>query len=95
MEITLNGKTYIAPVPKARMVRKAIEITEKINFENMKATDIDKLIGYVVDLFGSQFSIDDIYDGLDAEKLIPTLTGCIENVLGTMGAKLEQFPKNA
>lgn len=92
MEICLNDKTYIAPSPKARMVRKAIEITDKINFNEMQAADLDYLVGYVVDLFDKQFNLDDVYDGLDAQKLMPTLMNCIETVVGTMGAKLEQFP---
>lgn len=92
MNIKLNEKTYVAPAPKARMVRKAIEMTEKANFSNLKAADLDGLVEYVVDLFGRQFAVDDIYDGLDADKLIPTLMECINTVVGTMGAKLEQFP---
>jgi len=95
MEIILNKNTYIAQSPKARMVRKAIEMTETTNFNTMKTSDLDNLVGYVVDLFGKQFSIDDVYDGLDADKFLPTLMDCINNVVGTMGAKVEQIPKNA
>jgi hypothetical protein len=92
MQITLEGKKFTAPSPKARAVRKAIEITEKVDFNNMKAADLDNLLGYIVDLFGKQFTLDDIYDGLDADKLIPTLMECLNGVVGTLGAKLEQFP---
>ncbi|AFK87416.1 MULTISPECIES: phage tail assembly chaperone G [Thermoanaerobacterium] len=92
MEITLNNKTYIAPATKARVVRKAIEITEKINFNEIKTKDLDNLIDYVVELFGRQFTIDDVYDGLEANKLIPTIMDCIKGVVGEVGAKLEQFP---
>jgi len=92
MEITLNKKTYLAPAPKARMVRKAIEMTEQTNFNNLKAADLDHLVGYVVDLFGQQFTLDDIYDQLEAEQLIPTLMSCINTVVGTLGAKVEQIP---
>ncbi len=95
MQIILNMSTYVAPSPKARMVRKAIEMTEITNFNNMKASDLDNLVSYVVDLFDKQFSIDDVYDGLDADKFLPTLMDCINNVVGTMGAKVEQIPKNA
>ena len=94
MQIILNGKTYESPAPKARMVREAVEITEEIDFGDIKAKDIDKLVNYVVKLYDNNFSIDDVYDGLEAEKLIPTLTESIEGVLGKMGAKLEEFPKN-
>ena len=92
MEIVLNSKTYIAPAPKARMVRKAIELTEKTNFKDMKATEFDNLVGFVVNLYGNQFTIDDVYDGLDANKLLPIILDCINKVVGSVGAKLEQFP---
>lgn len=92
-EIT-GEKIYIAPAPKARMVRRAVEIVEKTNFNNLTTEALDEMVGYLVDLFGKQFTIDDIYDGLDADKLIPTLIDCISKVNGGLSAKLEQFPKN-
>lgn len=92
MEIILNEKTYIISAPKARMVRRAVEIVDEVNFDNLKATDLDNLVGYIVDLFNKQFTVDDVYDGLDAEKLIPTLLDSINGVVGQMGAKLGQFP---
>jgi hypothetical protein len=92
MQIKLNGKTYIAPPAKARIVRKAIEITEKINFNEIKTKDLDNLVDYVVELFGRQFTIDDVYDGLDAKLLIPTIMDCIKDVVGEVGAKLDEFP---
>lgn len=92
MQITLNDKTFVAPAPKARMVRKAIEITEDIDLHRMKTTDLDNLVSYAVDLYGKQFTIDDMYDGIDAENLIPILMECISGVVGKMGAKLEEFP---
>jgi hypothetical protein len=93
-QIVLGEKTFVAPSTKARMVRKAIEITEKVNFSDLKTADLDNLVGYVVELFGKEFTLDDVYDGLDAEQLIPTLLDCINSVVGKMGAKLTQLPKN-
>jgi len=92
MEIVLNDKTYIAPAPKARMVRKAIEMTETTDFNHLKATEFDNLVNFVVDLYAGQFTLDDIYDGLDANKLLPIIMDCLNNVVGSVGAKLEQFP---
>ena len=92
MNIKLGDKTFAVSKIKSRMVRKAIELTEKINFNNMKASDLDSLIDYMVELYEKQFNIDDVYDGLEANQLIPTLMDCINSVVGTMGAKLEKFP---
>jgi len=92
MQLIFNDKTYIAPPAKGRMVRKAIEMTEKTNFNDLKSADLDNLVDYVAKLFGDQFTIDELYDGLDADKLIPTIMECINSVVGQIGAKAEQFP---
>jgi len=92
MQIILNEKTYISPPAKGRMVRKAIEITEKTNFENLKTTDLDNLVGYVVELFGAQFTIDDVYDGLPATELLPMVMNCLKSVVADIEAKVEEFP---
>jgi len=46
----------------------------------------------VVGIFGKQFTIDDIYDGLDADKLMPTIMKCLTDVAGKIGAKLSELP---
>lgn len=92
MQINLAGKTYLAPAPKGRMVRRAFEIVENINLANMKVTDLDNLVGYIVELFEKQFSLDDFYDGIEAAELMPTLMDCINLVVGKVGEKLAQFP---
>jgi hypothetical protein len=92
MKLIINGKTYVAPTPKARMVRRAIALTQEINFNDLKPEEFDILVGYVVDIFGKQFTIDDIYDGLDADKLMPTIMKCLTDVAGKIGAKLSELP---
>lgn len=92
MDITLNKKSYFMPKVKTRMLRKAIEINENIDFNNLKTKDLDDLVDFVVELYGDKFSRDDFYDGLDADKLIETLNNSINGIVGTMGNKLKEFP---
>ena len=87
-----KDKVYVAPEVKARMVRKALELTQNISYSELKPADLDTQINYVCELFGNQFTVDDVYDGLAADKLIPTIWDCVNGVIGEMGAKLEQFP---
>jgi len=91
-EDKLIDKIFVAPAPKARMVRRAIEITENMDLHHMTTSDLDSLVDYVVSIYGKQFTIDDVYDGIDADNLIPTLMECLNGVVGKMGAKLEEFP---
>ena len=92
MELILDKKTYVSHPPKARMVRRAIGISQDVNFNKLTPEELDVLVQFVVDIFGKNFTIDEVYDGLDADKLIPTITECIQGVVGGTAAKIEEFP---
>ena len=92
MELILDKKTYVSHPPKARMVRKAIEISQNVNFNKLTPEELDVLVQFVVDIFGNKFTIDSVYDGLDADKLITTITECIQGVVSGTAAKIEEFP---
>lgn len=94
MEIILNNKTYVMPKVKTRMLRKAIEINENIDFNNMKTKDLDGLVDFIVELYGDKFTRDNFYDGLDADKLVETLNNSINGIVGNLGNKLKEFPNN-
>ena len=94
MDIVLNDRTYVMPKVKTRMLRKAVEVNEKIDFNNLKTKDLDELIDFVVGLYGNQFTRDEFYDELDADKLIETLNSSINGIVGTMTDKLNEFPNN-
>lgn len=94
MDVVLNYKTYVMPKVKTRMLRKAVEVNEKIDFNNLKTKDLDELVDFVVSLYGNQFTRDEFYDELDADKLIETLNNSINGIVGTMSDKLNEFPNN-
>ncbi|AGL03658.1 phage tail assembly chaperone G [Desulfoscipio gibsoniae] len=99
MEITLKvadqNKTYTTNFISARMVRRTIEISKDINFENISPEELDKLMDYITELFGGQFSRDDLYDGLPSQELLPAITGCINEVVGRMAEVTKGDEKNA
>lgn len=80
-EIT-QDKTYLVDHVKARMIVKAFEITEKINFSALKSNDLNEMANYVVEVYKNQFTIDDLYDGLDSDKFYSTIIGCITEIAG-------------
>ena len=88
MEIILRKdkkeKTYTTGFISARMVRRTIEVSQGVDFDNISPEELDKLIDYIVELFGNQFTRDDVYDGLQSKDLIPTITKCINEVVGEM-----------
>ena len=75
-----KDKTFVAIKPKGRMVRRAMEMMDNTDEENFKTSDLDNMIQYVVDLFGGKFTLDDVYDGLDVDKIMPTIVDCIKSV---------------
>jgi len=77
-------KTYTTGFISARMVRRTIEVSQGVDFDNISPEELDKLIDYIVELFDNQFTRDDVYDGLQSKDLIPTITKCINEVVGEM-----------
>jgi hypothetical protein len=80
-----KNKVYTADFISARMVRRTIAMAKDIDFNNISPEELDKLMDYIVELFGGQFTRDDLYDGLSSKDLIPTITRCINEVVGAVG----------
>ena len=98
MDLTLqiNGKpkTYTTGFVSARMVRQTLAMAKNINFEDLSPEELDQLTDYVVELFGRQFTRDELYDGLASQELLPTIEGCIQGVVGTLGQTRSDEGKN-
>jgi len=94
--LKINGKdkTYTAGFISARMVRRTIEVSKEVNFESISPEELDKLMDYIVELFGNQFSRDELYDGLASKDLIPTITKCINEVVGEVSSVTAGEGKN-
>lgn len=86
IKLRINGKEKIFKVDSisARMVRRTIEVSDGINFKNLKAEELDKLVDYIVELFGNKFTRDEVYDGLSSKDLLSTITNCINEVVSGM-----------
>ncbi|MGG4086204.1 hypothetical protein ABEV65_01575 [Bacillus licheniformis] len=98
MQITLmidgEEKVFQAPFVKGRMLREAIKLSKSSNFDDLDVEDLDALVGYVVRVYDEQFDIDQFYDGISSEKLIPTITETIQQVVGTVAVPTEQVGEN-
>ncbi|WP_026478165.1 phage tail assembly chaperone G [Alkaliphilus transvaalensis] len=98
MQITLKidgkNKTFVTDFISARMVRRTIEVSKGINFNDMSPEELDQMVGFVVELFSNKFTIDDVYDGLSSKELIPTMMNCINEVVGGMSEATAGDEKN-
>ncbi len=96
LKLTIDGKERIfaAGFISARMLRKTIELSKKINFQDISADELDIMVGFLTELYSKQFSIDDVYDGLKASELVPTLIQSIQEVVGEVNEATSGDEKN-
>lgn len=87
-----EDKTYSAEKVKSRIYRQALEITENTDFNHITTKDLDALVDIIVDFFGKQFTRDELYDGLDSDLLISTMTTGIRSITGGVAAAADTFP---
>ncbi|MEM5660007.1 hypothetical protein AAHB62_31890 [Bacillus cereus] len=76
LRINNEEKTFNLPsfIP-ARLIRQAPELADIPN--NPEAADLDKMVQYVVQVYGEQFTVDQYWDGVDARKFLLTTTNVI------------------
>lgn len=79
--LRLDGgeKEFTQDFISGRAFRRAVELQAELK-DGVDVGALDKMVGYVVDLFGKQFTADQFYDGIAANKLISTVIGCIRAV---------------
>ncbi|MFP7447112.1 hypothetical protein SFC50_25795 [Bacillus infantis] len=90
IELNIDGesKVFTAPFIPARAFRKLLELKkELVDFENLTPEQLDEVMGIIVTgIFQDKFTLDDLYDGLPANQLIPTIYKVIDAVSGKSGA---------
>lgn len=73
-------REFIQNFIPARLFRQTIEVQKKLHGEIDEKT-LDALVEFLVNLFGKQFTIDQLYDGLDARLLLNTVVNCVNEVV--------------
>ena len=84
LDIKGEPKIFVAPAPKARMIRNAIALTDNIDETKLNTADLDNLVNFAVEVFDKKFTVDDVYDGVNADKLMPTIMSVINGLVGGM-----------
>ena len=94
LQVEGKEKVFTLDFISARMLRRTIEISKTVNFNDISVEELDTMVGYLVQLYGYQFSVDEVYDGLSATELVPTLVRCIQEVVGELGEVTSGEGKN-
>lgn len=93
MQITLRigdmDKSFTNDFVKARIFRNALKINEKMRNEgsDISVSTFDELIEFVVSAFNNQFTADDVWDGIEANKLTDELMRIFNGVLNIGGVE--------
>ncbi|MFY9282738.1 MAG: hypothetical protein WAO56_01315 [Miniphocaeibacter sp.] len=98
MEIKLliddKEKTFVSNFISARLLRRTLEISKQVNFNDMSPEELDTMVDFIVEIFKSKFTRDDVYDGIASKELIPTITKCINEIVGEVAIATGVDEKN-
>ena len=89
LKIDGQNMTFVTPFISGRKLRDTIQMSDKMQKDEMTPEQIDMEIDYIVGIFGNQFTRDQFYDGIESDKVILALTDCISTVMGKVTTKLE------
>ena len=92
LRIDGEDKTFKNDFVKARIFRNALKMNEKMREEDneISVDTFDEMISFVVSVFDNQFSVDDVWDGLEAGALQPEIMRVFNNVLNIGGLETKQ-----
>ncbi|MDS1005297.1 hypothetical protein P9J83_17670 [Clostridium sporogenes] len=92
MEITLKiddkDKIFIAPFIGARMLKRSLALSKKFQ-GGMDESIMDEIATYLVDVYGKQFTMDELYDGFPAKKFFNKAFEDLNEVIGGLEEKVK------
>ena len=94
MNIKLNidgqEKTFKAGFISARMLRNTMKMYNEIEKIDLTSPEgLDVIVDFEVDVYGKQFTRDQLYDGIGASELLDKITADMQLIMGQMNAKVE------
>ena len=95
LDINDKEKTFVTPkkIPGG-LWRQAALVAEEIESGNALIADLDSHLQFVCEVFGNQFSIDELEDGVDARDLMKTVYAVTIFVMGQVSMAAEMLTKN-
>lgn len=87
MKITLKidgkDKDFTTDFISGRVLRRALEISNETNLSRISLDAMDKLVDFVVDVFGKQFTRDQFYDGIPAVGMMKQIISIINDIINS------------
>jgi hypothetical protein len=87
LKIDDKEKSFKMPWQSGRKVRDTMAMKEKLNTMPETAESLDEMMSYVVEIFNNQFTLDEIYDGIENKELLPTFAKTVQVIMGEVENK--------
>ena len=93
IKLEIEGKEKIFSCTKVKgiLLRKTAEVMkvfEKMSNE-FNPDILDELVNYVVEVFGSQFTKEEFYDGIDLDEMVLTIQNVANEIMEKATSKLK------
>ena len=90
-EDVVEVKTFVTNKIKARLARRALEVKKEINFNDFSPEGLDILVDFACEVYKNKFTRDEFYDGLETDRLYPTLIDILERISNGVSDRLDTF----
>lgn len=95
IEINDEDKRFVTPKKiKGGLWRVASLVAEEIESGQVLISDLDSHLQFVCDVFGNQFDIGQLEDGIDARDIMKTIYAVTIFVMGQVSVASEMLMKN-
>lgn len=76
LELNIDGekKVFTTGFVSGSFFRRLLEFDEKINYAEITLDETDELVGFVCEVFGNQFTIEEFYEGIPSHEVVSTIS---------------------
>lgn len=92
LKIENKTKTFIPTFISGRIVRDVTKILPKLQEGNITTELLDELVAMMIVIYNNQFTVDEFYDGIEAHRLLSTITETLNYVMYGITSRIEKLP---
>lgn len=92
LKIENKTKTFIPTFISGRIVRDVTKILPKLQEGNITTELLDELVAMMIVIYNNQFTVDEFYDGVEAHRLLSTITETLNYVMYGITSRIEKLP---
>lgn len=88
LKINNEDKTFIAPFVSARRLKDTLNLSNKIQ-KKFDENILDEVAVYLTEIYGKQFTVDQLYDGLPANEFLNKAIEDMQEIIGDFDKKIK------